>query len=107
MGTGAMPSASPRRLVGHSVVMVAVGRRGNWGAAETKTRVRRVAVRPTAGLWGECDDLLGGGQACLGVRQGGLLRRRLNEAGSGRLRFGAAVYPRRNRDGGSLDLGDR
>jgi hypothetical protein len=93
--------------------MVAVGPLGNRTAAEVKIRVPRIAARPAADLWGERTDLFGGSQAwvggggCLGARQGGLFRRRFDEKGSGRLRFGAAVCPGGNRDGGLFDLGDR
>jgi hypothetical protein len=78
-----------------------------------KIRVPRIAARPAANLWGERADLFGGGQAwvgeggCLGARQGGLFRHRLAEEGSGRPRFGAAVCPDGDRDGGLLDLGNR
>src|SRR5262249_50220232 len=110
---GATPAASPRRHVGHGAVMFAVGPLGNGTAAEVKIRVSRIAARPAANLWGERADLFGGGQAWvgevgyLGARQGGLFRRRLAEEGSGRPRFGAAVCPDRDRDGGLLDLGNR
>ena len=108
-----MPAASQRRHVGHGAVMFAVGPLGNRTAAEVKIRVPRIAARPAAGLWGERADLFGGGQAwvgeggCLGGRHGGLFRRRRDEEGSGRLRFGAAVCPGGDSDGGLLDLGNR
>src|SRR5262245_66078057 len=93
------PAASQRRHVGHGAVMFAVGPLGNRTAAEVKIRVSRIAARPAANLWGERQDLFsdsraqvdeGGG---LGARQGGLFRRRRDEEGSGRPRFGAAVCP--------------
>ena len=110
---GAMPAASQRRHVGHGAVMFAVGPLGNGTAAEVKIRMPRIAARPAASLWGERADLFGGSQAWvgegggLGARQGGLFRRRLDEEGSGRPRFGAAVCPGGDRDGGLLDLGNR
>ena len=110
---GAMPAASQRRHVGHGAVMFAVGPLGNRTAAEVKIRVPRIAARPAADLWGERADLFGGGQAwvgeggCLGARHGGLFRRRRDEEGSGRPRFGAAVCPGGDSDGGLLDLVNR
>jgi hypothetical protein len=110
---GAMPAASQRRPVGQGAVLFAIGPLGNGAAAEAKIGASRVAARPSASLWGERDDLLGGGQAWvgesggLGGRQGGPFRRRRVEEGSGRLRFGAAVGPHGDKDGGLLDLGDR
>jgi hypothetical protein len=109
----AMPTARQWRHVGHGAVMFAVGPLGNRTAAEVKIRVARIAARPAAGLWGERADFFGGSQAwvgeggSLGARQGGLFRRRLDEEGSGRPRFGAAVCPSRDTDGGLLDLGNR
>ena len=108
-----MPAASQRCHVGHGAVMFAVGPLGNGTAAEVKIRMPRIAARPAANLWGERADLFGGSQAwvgvggCLGARQGGLFRRRRDEEGSGRPRFGAAVCPGGDRDGGLLDLGNR
>ena len=105
---GALPAASQRRRVGHGAVVFAVGPPGSRTAAEAKIRVPRIAVRPAAGPWGERDDFFGGGQAwvgeggCLGGRRGRLFRRRRDEEGSGRLRFGAAVCP-----GGGSDDGPR
>jgi hypothetical protein len=102
-----------RRHVGHGAVMFAVGSPGHRTAAEVKIRVPEIAARPAANLWGQRADLFGGGQAgvgeggCLGARQGGLFRRQLAEEGSGRPRFGAAVYPGGDRDGSLLDLGNR
>jgi hypothetical protein len=110
---GAMPAASQRRRVGHGAVMFAIGPPGHRTSAEVKIRVPRIAARPAANLWGERADLFGGSQAwvgeggCLGVRQGGLFRRRLAEEGSGRSRFGAAVCADGDRDGSLLDLGNR
>jgi hypothetical protein len=110
---GAMSAASQRCHVGHGAVMFAVGPLGNRTAAEVKIRTPRIAARPAANLWGERADLFGGSQAwvreggCLGARQGGLFRRRLAEEGSGRPRFGAAVGPGGDSDGGLLDLGNR
>jgi hypothetical protein len=109
---GPTPAASQRRHVSHGAVMFAVGPLGNRTSAEVKIREPRIAARPAANLWGERADLFGGSQAwvgesgCLGAR-GGLFRRRLDEEGSGRPRFGAAVCPGGNRDGGLFDLGDR
>ena len=106
------PAASRRRHVGHGAVMFAVGPLGNRTAAEVKIRVPRIAARPAANLWGERADLFGGGQAwvgesdCLGGRRGRLFRRRRDEEGSGRLKFGAAVCPGGDRDDG-LDLVNR
>ena len=110
---GAMPAASQRRRVGHGAVMFAVGPPGNRTAAEVKIRVRRIAARPAASPRGERADLFGCGQTwvgeggCLGGRHGRLFRRRRDEEGSGRPRFGAAVCPGGDRDGGLLDLGNR
>src|SRR5262245_31397970 len=77
---GAMSAASPRRHVGHGVVMFAVGPLGNWIAAKVKIRVPRVATRPAASIWGERVDLFSSGQAWVGEggRQGGRRRRRLD-----------------------------
>ena len=94
---GAMPAASQRRRVGHGAVVFAVGPPGNRIAAEAKIRARRIAARPAAGPRGECHDLLDSGEiwvgegGCLGGRRGRLFRRRRDEEGSGRLKFGAAV----------------
>ena len=110
---GAMPAASQRRRVGHGAVVFAVGPPGNRTAAEVKIRARRIAARPAAVPRSERDDLFGGGETwvgeggCLGGRRGGLFRRRRDEEGSGRPRFGAAVYPGGDSDGGLLDLGNR
>jgi hypothetical protein len=113
-------------------VMFAVGPLGNRMAAKVKIRMPRIAARPAAGLWGERADLFGGSQASigesgagdggvsdggvsdsgvgeggyLGARQDGLLRRRFADEGSERLRFGAAIWPDGDRDGGLLDLGN-
>jgi hypothetical protein len=62
---------SAARHVSHGAVMFAVGPLGNRIAAEAKIRARRIAARPTAGVWGERDDLLGGAQAW--VSEGGSL----------------------------------
>jgi len=109
---GAMPAASQRRRVGHGAVVFAVGPPGNRIAAEAKIRARRIAARPAAGPRGECHDLLDSGEiwvgegGCLGGRRGRLFRRRRDEEGSGRLKFGAAVCPGGDRDDG-LDLVNR
>src|SRR5262245_37948580 len=110
---GRLPAASQRRHVGQGAVMFAVGPLGNRTAAEVKIRVPRIAARPAADLWGERADLFGGAQAwvgeggCLGACQGGLFQRRRDEEGSGWPRFGAAVCPGGDRDGGGLHLGNR
>jgi hypothetical protein len=99
-----------QRHVGHGAVMFAVGPLGNRTAAEVKIGVTRIAAWPAAGLWGKRADLCGGGQAWageLGVRQGGLFRRRLDAEGGGRAALGAAVCAGGDRDGGLLDLGNR
>ena len=105
---GAMPAASQRRRVGHGAVVFAVGPPGNRIAAEAKIRARRIAARPAAGPRGECHDLLDSGEIWVG--EGGclgrLFRRRRDEEGSGRLKFGAAVCPGGDRDDG-LDLVNR
>jgi hypothetical protein len=97
-----------RRYVGLSVVPFAVGPLRNRIAAEAKSRVTRIAARPAAGVRGERVDFLGGGQAwvggggCLGAR-----RCRLDQEGGGRPRFGAAIRPAGDKDGGLLDLANR
>jgi hypothetical protein len=102
-----------RRHVRHGAVMFAVGPLGNRTAAEVKIGVTRIAAWPATGLWGECANLFGGGQAwageggCFDARRGGLFRCRLDEEGGGRPRLGAAVCPGGDRDGGLLDLGNR
>ena len=94
---GAMPAASQRRRVGHGAVVFAVGPLGNRTAAEVKIRAPRIAARPAAVTRSERDDFFGGGETwvgeggCLGGRRGRLFRRRRDEEGSGRPRFGAAV----------------
>jgi len=93
-----MPAASPRRHVGHSAVMIAVGLLDNWTAAEVKIiTAPRVAARPAAARWPKRAD---GEDGCLGARQGG--RRLLIEEGS---RRGAAICPGGDRGGGQLDIG--
>jgi len=107
---GAMPAAGPRRHVGHGAVMCTVRRLDNWITAEVKIRAPRVTTRPAAGSRGERADLLRGGQVLISEGDclvGGPFRRRLDEEGSGRLRFGAAVRPGGDRNGGLLDLGNR
>ena len=105
------PAASQRRRVGHGAVLFAVGLPGNRAAAETKIRVPRIAVRPAAVTRSEPDDFFRCGQTwigeggCRGGRRGRLFRRW--RGGEGRPRFGAAVCPDGDRDGGLLDLGNR
>src|SRR5215471_16897075 len=62
LSASTMPAASPRRHVGHSAVMIAVGLLDNWIATKMKIGVPRVATRPAAGFRGERDDLLGSGE---------------------------------------------
>jgi hypothetical protein len=93
------------------VVVLAVWPLGNWTSAEVEIRVPRIPAGPAAVARAKRDDLFGRGKTwvgeggSLGARRGRLFRRRLDEEGSGRLRFGAAVYPGGDSDGG-LGLGD-
>jgi len=88
------------RPAGQGAMLFAIGPFGNRTAAEAETRLPRIAIRPTAGPWGERADRLGG------ARQGGLLRRRRDEEGDGRLGLSGAVGSSGNRSGGLLDLND-
>jgi hypothetical protein len=110
LDASAVLAVSLRRRIGQGAVAFAVGPFGNRFAAEVKIAVLGIAAWPAARIWGERADLLGGGRAWIG--DGGcrgvcLLRRRLDEEGSGRLRCGAAVCPGGARDGSLLDLIDR
>jgi len=97
-------TAGGRRHVGRDAVLIAVGRHGRGTAAIIKIRVPGIVVWPAAGVRGERDDLFGGGQAWVGEgrRQRRLFWRRLDGAGSGRLRLGVAIRPGGGRDGGGL-----
>ena len=99
----AMPAASWRRHVSHGAVVFTVRPLSNWIAAEAKIRAPRIATRPAAGPWGKRDDLFSS-CGCLGAHQDGRRRRRLGEKGRGRFRFGVAVCPGGDRDGGLFDL---
>jgi hypothetical protein len=96
----AMPAANPRGQVRLFTMTFAVRPRDNRSAAEAKINVLRIAERPAAGPWPKREDGEGG---C----RGGLLRRRLDEARSRRLRLGGAVCPGGGRGGGSRDLINR
>jgi len=71
-----------------------------------KIRVLKIAARPSASLRSERDNLLGESD-CLGARQSGLCRRQRDRGRSGRLRFGGAVCPGKDRDGSLLNLVNR
>jgi len=103
----AMSTARWRYHAGHGAVLFAIRLpRGRRAAAEIKIRVPRIAGRPAAGSFGERPDFFGE-SGCLDARWGGLLQRRLDEERSRWRRFGAAVRPGGNRDGGLLDLVNR
>jgi len=80
--------------VGRGAVLFAVGLSHSRTAAEAKTRVPRIADRPTAGPLDEPEDFLGGGQAWVGEGD------RLGRFGEDGRRLGAAVGLNGGRDGG-------
>lgn len=97
-------TASQSAAVGHGAVAVAVGPLGDRIAAEVKTGClgspygQRQASGASAMTF---SAVVGPGSARVAASLG-LFWRRLAEEGSGRLRFGAAVFPRRDSDGGGL-----
>ena len=89
----------------HGAMMFAVRLGHHWTAAKVKIRAARIATWPTAGLWGERENLFGGAKAwvvgeagCLGARKSGLFQSGCPSA---------AVCSDWSRDGDSLDLSNR
>ena len=77
-----------QRLVGHGVVVFAVGPPGNRTTAEVKIRARRSRTASSRSPGASATDLFGRGETwvgeggCLGARQGGLFRRRRDGGGA-------------------------
>jgi hypothetical protein len=89
----------------HGAMMFAVRLGHHWTAAKVKIRAARIATWPTAGLWGERENLFGGAKAwvvgeagCLGARKSGLFQSGWPSA---------AICSDWGRDGDPLDLSNR